>query len=185
MQSVLRIGAPFPGRHSPDWAALRIAAYALGGGMNSRLSALLREEKGYTYSIRAALEPQHLGGLFNVACSVATDVSGPALADIVRVVRSTLEGGIDTAERDQAADYFLRIGPVGTRRAPPSPIRLPPWSPTTCPTTSSTGITPPCARSPPAGLAGAVPAPRLRPAVPGRRRRRVGHRTRRPRGVAG
>jgi predicted Zn-dependent peptidase len=113
VQSVLRLGAPFPGRHSPDWAALRIAAYALGGGMDSRLSALLREEKGYTYSIRAALEPQHLGGLFNVACSVATDVSGPALADIVRVVATTLEGGIDSRERDQAADYFLRIGPVG------------------------------------------------------------------------
>ncbi len=113
VQSVLRIGTPFPGRHSPDWAALRIAAYALGGGMNSRLSALLREEKGYTYGIRASLDPQHLGGLITVGCSVATDVSGPALADIASVVRTTLSTGIDTSERDQAADYFLRVGPVG------------------------------------------------------------------------
>jgi predicted Zn-dependent peptidase len=113
VQSVLRIGTPFPGRHSPDWAALRIAAYALGGGMNTRLSALLREEKGYTYGIRATLDPQHLGGLITVGCSVATDVSGPALADIASVVRTTLSTGIDTSERDQAADYFLRVGPVG------------------------------------------------------------------------
>jgi predicted Zn-dependent peptidase len=113
VQSVLRVGAPFPGRHSPDWAALRIAAYALGGGMNSRLSALLREEKGYTYGIRATLEPQSQGGLFTIGCSVATDVSGPALADIAQVVRSTLDTGIGEEERDQAADYFLQVGPVG------------------------------------------------------------------------
>ena len=113
VQSVLRLGTPFAGRHSPDWAPLRIAAYALGGGINSRLSALLREEKGYTYGIRATLEPQHLGGLFTVGCSVATDVSGAALADIARVISSMLESGLTEQERDEAADYFLRVGPVG------------------------------------------------------------------------
>lgn len=113
VQSVLRLGEPFPGRHSPDWAALRVAAYALGGGINSRLSALLREEKGYTYGIRATLEPQQQGGLFTVACSVATDVTGPALADIAGVLRTALDTGISEAERDRAADYFLRVGPVG------------------------------------------------------------------------
>jgi predicted Zn-dependent peptidase len=113
VQSVLRIGEPFPGRHGQDWPALRIGAYALGGGMNSRLSALLREEKGYTYGIRATPEPQGQGGLITIGCSVATDVSGPALADIAAVIRSTLGGGITEAEREQAADYFLRVGPVG------------------------------------------------------------------------
>ena len=48
-----------------------------------------------------------------MACSVATDVSGPALADIARVISSMLESGLTGQERDEAADYFLRVGPVG------------------------------------------------------------------------
>ena len=112
VQTIVRIGAPSIDRHHSDWAALQIALYVVGGHMNSRLSTVLREEKGYTYGISCRLDPQRHGGLLLVDCSVATDVTGPALADIAEILRAAVSGGITPAERDLAADNFLLAGPI-------------------------------------------------------------------------
>ncbi|WP_329455127.1 M16 family metallopeptidase [Streptomyces sp. NBC_01497] len=112
VQSAIRAGLPSIDRRSPDWASLGIGTYALGGHIGSRLSKVLREEKGYTYGIFAGNSSLRHGSVASIACAVETDVTGPALADLAEVVRSTVAGGIDAAERDIAADCFLRVGPI-------------------------------------------------------------------------
>lgn len=113
VQSSVRLGLLVGNQHSADWTPLRLANHALGGRKSARLGLVLREEKGYTYGIRSHLQPQRLGGLLTVACSVATDVTGPALADIHAIIRSTVDNGITEAELAHARDYFLGVGPIG------------------------------------------------------------------------
>lgn len=55
VQSAVAIGMPEIGRDHPDYIPLRLAIMALGGYFGSRLMANIREEKGLTYGISAAL----------------------------------------------------------------------------------------------------------------------------------
>lgn len=112
VQSVLDFGCPGVDRRHPRWVELAVGAYALGGSINSRLSALLREEKGYTYGIRAQFVPERRGGVFTINSAVDADVTGPAVGDVLRVVDELLASGITRKERDDAVDYMLGVSPV-------------------------------------------------------------------------
>ena len=46
-------GASAPDRHDRVWPAQVLGTYCLGGTLTSRLDRVLREEKGYTYGVRA------------------------------------------------------------------------------------------------------------------------------------
>ena len=54
VQTQLLIGRIGPDRHDRAWPALVLGTYCLGGTLTSRLDRVLREEKGYTYGIRAS-----------------------------------------------------------------------------------------------------------------------------------
>ena len=53
VQTQLLIGRTGPDRHDRVWPALVLGTYCLGGTLTSRLDRVLREEKGYTYGVRA------------------------------------------------------------------------------------------------------------------------------------
>jgi len=55
-QSTLMVGLPVPPATSPDAVSLIVTNALLGGSFNSRITANIREAKGYTYS-RAASYP--------------------------------------------------------------------------------------------------------------------------------
>jgi predicted Zn-dependent peptidase len=92
VQTQLSFGHHVPGRDHPDWAALTVAGQVLGGGLSSRLNAVLREEKGYTYGMHAGLMRLRDRGLFLAEGAVHTEVTGPAVADALAGLRSLLEG---------------------------------------------------------------------------------------------
>ena len=54
VQTQLLIGRTGPDRHDRAWPALVLGTYCLGGTLTSRLDRVLREEKGYTYGVRAS-----------------------------------------------------------------------------------------------------------------------------------
>jgi predicted Zn-dependent peptidase len=92
VQTQLSFGHGVPGRDHPDWAPLAVTAHVLGGGLSSRLNTLLREEKGYTYGMRAGLLRMRHCGLFIAEGAVHTEATGPAVADALTCLRSMLEG---------------------------------------------------------------------------------------------
>ncbi|MCW2889416.1 MAG: hypothetical protein QOE54_3387 [Streptosporangiaceae bacterium] len=92
VQTQLAFGHHVPGRDHPDWAALTVAGQVLGGGLSSRLNAVLREEKGYTYGMHAGLMRLQERGLFLAEGAVHTEVTGPAVADALTGLRSLLQG---------------------------------------------------------------------------------------------
>lgn len=111
VQTELVIGCPGPDRSDPQWAAHVIAARIVGGTLTSRLDAVLREQKGYTYGIRAAFSPFARGGLFAARGSVRTEVTGAALADALEIL-ATARDGFTEAERTDAVRYLTRMSPM-------------------------------------------------------------------------
>lgn len=55
LQSAIRVTIPAIPRSHPDYVDLRLAVTALGGYFGSRLNSVIREEKGLTYGIHAAM----------------------------------------------------------------------------------------------------------------------------------
>lgn len=61
IQSAVCLALPAVSRNHPDYDALRMTITALGGYFGSRLMMNIREDKGYTYGISAALLGTHEG----------------------------------------------------------------------------------------------------------------------------
>ena len=120
VQTQLLIGRTGPDRHDPAWPALVIGTYCLGGTLTSRLDRVLREEKGYTYGVRASQQvlrspdPARAMGasLLAISGSVDTESTGPALDDLWTVLRTLAADGLTEAERDTAVQNLVGVAPL-------------------------------------------------------------------------
>lgn len=128
VQTQLLLGRVGPDRHDPVWPALLLGTYCLGGTLTSRLDRVLREEKGYTYGVRAF--PQVLrspaaddaaaaagASVLAISGSVDTPSTGPALADLWTVLRTLAAEGLTAPERDQAVQNLVGVAPLRYERA--------------------------------------------------------------------
>src|SRR3984957_20103977 len=66
-------------RQNPDWIKLGLTNSLYGGAFNSRLVMNIREDKGYTYSPRSAVNPLRQYGYFSVSAAVRNDVVAASL----------------------------------------------------------------------------------------------------------
>ncbi|MEO3753945.1 pitrilysin family protein [Streptomyces sp. B6B3] len=118
VQTQALIGRVGPDRHDPVWPAQTLGVYCLGGTITSRLDRVLREEKGYTYGIRAFGQVLRSSAdrtglsLLGIRGSVATEVTGPALADLWQVLRTLAAEGLTDAERDVAVQNLVGVAPL-------------------------------------------------------------------------
>jgi predicted Zn-dependent peptidase len=123
VQTQLLIGRTGPDRHDRVWPALMIGTYCLGGTLTSRLDRVLREEKGYTYGVRASQQvlrspaPDPAGraagmSMLAVRGSVDTASTGPALDDLWTVLRTLAREGLTDSERDAAVQNLVGVAPL-------------------------------------------------------------------------
>ncbi len=112
VQSVLDVRAPGPAFGAGDEAALDVAATALFGSFSSRLNLRLREELGYTYGASGGFVRLRDGGWARAGCSVRTEVTADAVRELVEVLRTTVEEGLDDDEVAQARENLVRKFPV-------------------------------------------------------------------------
>jgi predicted Zn-dependent peptidase len=118
VQTQLLIGRPGPDRHAPVWPALVLGTYCLGGTLTSRLDRVLREEKGYTYGVRAYQQVLQSTGpsgglsLLAISGSVDTASTGPALDDLWTVLRTLADDGLTDAEREVATANLVGVAPL-------------------------------------------------------------------------
>lgn len=82
VQTTLFVGTQSMTRTDPDYTALTVVNRVLGGTMG-RLFRHLREEKGYTYGIGSGFSAQLYRGSWTSSTSVRTDVTEPALTDLL------------------------------------------------------------------------------------------------------
>ncbi|MFE4175994.1 M16 family metallopeptidase [Streptomyces sp. NPDC056909] len=123
VQTQLLIGRIGSDRHDRVWPAQVLGTYCLGGTLTSRLDRVLREEKGYTYGVRAfgqvlrSSAPSEPGGptgaaMLAISGSVDTASTGPALEDLWKVLRTLAADGLTDAERDVAVQNLVGVAPL-------------------------------------------------------------------------
>ncbi len=118
VQTQLLIGRTGPDRHDRVWPAQVLGTYCLGGTLTSRLDRVLREEKGYTYGVRAFGQvlrsaPDGTGAsMLAVSGSVDTPNTGPALDDLWTVLRTLAAEGLTDEERDVAVQNLVGVAPL-------------------------------------------------------------------------
>lgn len=118
VQTQLLIGRVGADRHDRVWPAQVLGTYCLGGTLTSRLDRVLREEKGYTYGVRAFGQvlrsaPDGTGAaMLAISGSVDTPNTGPALDDLWKVLRTLAAEGLTDAERDIAVQNLVGVAPL-------------------------------------------------------------------------
>ncbi|ATL30992.1 M16 family metallopeptidase [Streptomyces formicae] len=118
VQTQLLIGRIGADRHDRVWPAQVLGTYCLGGTLTSRLDRVLREEKGYTYGVRAFGQVLRSGpdgsgaAMLAISGSVDTASTGPALDDLWKVLRTLAAEGLTDAERDVAVQNLVGVAPL-------------------------------------------------------------------------
>ncbi|WP_084219483.1 M16 family metallopeptidase [Spirillospora albida] len=112
VQTYLGLAHGVPDRAHHDWPSLMVASHVLGGGLTSRLNAVLREEKGYTYGMRAGLLRMRHCSLFIAQGAVHTEVTADAVADALTELRSVTARGIDAEEHGSSVRALADRAPA-------------------------------------------------------------------------
>lgn len=96
-QSNVYLGLPTVSPGDDDWIPLQVTNTLLGGFFSSRITSNIREDKGYTYSPYSTLSTRYHDAYWVEVAAVTTDVTGPAITEIFREIR-TLQQTPPTAD---------------------------------------------------------------------------------------
>jgi predicted Zn-dependent peptidase len=108
-QSTLIVGLPVPPATSPDTVALIVTNSLLGGSFNSRITANIREQKGYTYSPRSEISRRYHDGYWAETADVTTQYTGPSLKEIFGEVTRMQKEPVTELELKGIQNYLSGI----------------------------------------------------------------------------
>ena len=107
------IGLPALKRGDPDFFALQVGNYTLGGGgFVSRLMREVREKRGFAYSVYSAFLPMAQPGPFQIGLQTRKEQAGEALRVVREVLSGFLAEGPDEAELLAAKQYLAGSFPL-------------------------------------------------------------------------
>lgn len=114
VQTNLIVGTQAIERTSPDYDVLSVMNKVIGGGPTGRLFIHLREEKGYTYGASSALNAPRYRGEWQAATNVRTEVTEPALNDLLAEIRRLRDEPVPAdelgdAKRSMVASFALSL----------------------------------------------------------------------------
>ena len=98
VQTSLRVGTQSLPRTHPDYDALTVANYVLGGGPTGRLFEHLREQKGYTYGAYSNFGSSRTVGSWTASTDVRSEVTDAALTDLIDEIRQMRDVPLTEAE---------------------------------------------------------------------------------------
>jgi zinc protease len=99
-------------RRTDDFHAISVLNAILGGLFGSRLNALLREQKGYTYGVHSSFDTRVGAGPFAVRTAVQTEFTVPAIVDTLAELRRIRETPAEDEELAIARDYLVGVFPL-------------------------------------------------------------------------
>lgn len=120
VQTELRVGHPGIPRRHPDIHAVSVMSAILGGLFNSRLNMNLREGKGWTYGAGAGFDTRRARGPFSARAAVNSEVTLPALRELLGELDRIREAPVSDAELRAARDYLVGVFPL--RFETPGPV---------------------------------------------------------------
>lgn len=84
VQGAIRLAAPFPNRHHPDFMKVQVLNNLFGGFFGSRLMSNIREDKGYTYGIYSYLQNHLQQSAWVISTEAGRDVSEATVAEVYK-----------------------------------------------------------------------------------------------------
>ncbi len=112
VQSEIRVGHVGVERSNPDVYALSVLNTLLGGAFTSRLNLNLREQNGFTYGVRSRFALRSRPGSFQVSTAVGSEVTAPAVREILGELDRLVEGGPTEEEVVASRDYIAGVFPL-------------------------------------------------------------------------
>lgn len=107
-QAHLLIGQPGYKRSDPDYFALMVGNYTLGGGgLVSRLSQEVREKRGLSYSAYSNFSPGLHAGAFTIGLQTRPDQAAESVRVAQQVLAEFVAQGPTQAELKAAKDYLI------------------------------------------------------------------------------
>src|SRR5690606_13810937 len=91
VQSEIRVGHIGVPRNTPHFFPLLVMTTILGGPFSSRLNLNLRERHGFTYGAHSTFAMRRHAGPFVVSAAVQTEVTGPAVREIIHELHGIRE----------------------------------------------------------------------------------------------
>jgi len=98
VQTNLIVGVQGIRRTDPDYFALTVMNKVIGGGPTGRLFRNLREAKGYTYGAGSTVASQRFRGVWVANTEVRSEVTEPALNDLLDELRQAREVQVPAKE---------------------------------------------------------------------------------------
>jgi zinc protease len=113
VQTQILCGCHAINRKHPDWIRLALTNSLYGGAFNSRLVMNIREDKGYTYSPRSAVNPLRQYGYFSVSAAVRNDVVAASLTEVFYEIDRLRSLAVPAAELLDAQNYLIGLFSMG------------------------------------------------------------------------
>lgn len=104
-QSSLRLALPVPGPTDADWFPFSVMNSLLGGTFMSRVTANIREDKGYTYSPYSVIGVRRGSALWTQQADVTTEHTAAALTEIYREIDRLQREPPPDEELDRIKNY--------------------------------------------------------------------------------
>jgi len=111
-QSELRVGHVGLPRKNPDFFSVLVMNAVLGGLFGSRINLNLREAHGYTYGASSYFDWRRGKGPFVVSTAVQSEVTAPALREILYEVERIRAELITDGELSLATSYLDGVFPI-------------------------------------------------------------------------
>lgn len=112
-QSSVMLGKAVLTRHDPDYYPLLVGNYILGGGgFDSRLMQVLRDQSGLTYGASSSMAPNDTAGEFVLHALTRQQASAQALQLMREVLDNFVKNGVSEAELQQAKNNIAGSFPL-------------------------------------------------------------------------
>lgn len=111
-QSEIRVGHVAIPRPHPDWMRVHVMNAILGGLFSSRINLNLRERHAYTYGAFSSVDPRRHAGTFEVATAVQSDVTVPAVREILGEIERMTTAEVGADELTLATAYLDGVFPI-------------------------------------------------------------------------
>jgi zinc protease len=95
-------------RHNPDFYAVQVMNYILGGGgFSSHMMEDIREKRGLAYSVSSSFNPGLEPGPFTVSLETKNPSAGEAIQQVVTQIKLMMTEPVKPQELEDAKTYFI------------------------------------------------------------------------------
>ncbi|UCB52201.1 MAG: insulinase family protein [Candidatus Zixiibacteriota bacterium] len=112
-QTYIRVGHLGIKRDNPDYFAVKVMNYILGGGgFSSRMMDEIRSKRGLTYGIGCKFDYNKLEGAYTVSTFTQNDSTAAAIRAIIEQIANFRSGGVTDTELKDTKSFYTGYFPL-------------------------------------------------------------------------